>query len=224
MAGICTAHSRKGGAGCDHHSVTVVQDGSNVTLDVEERELDAADWDAPIPAEWLQLTAKQLYVKLGFKRQRMLGLALDNAVGRVVTGEEATKVKEYNIIGPGASLAITNVGTTYRNVSPAPNGERTLIDFTGCTLVRIGIAMTNTGTQSGTLQLEIVRDSDNQQLWESTAQGGTGEKSQDTVWLPLPQWVLDAAGTDGEIPVRARIKSSVAADDPVVRRVKVLVK
>lgn len=199
MAGICTAHSRKNGPGCDHRTMTVVLDGESFTFDMEERELDATPWTA---------AEKKLLIKLGLKRLRVLGLALDNVVGRVTTGDEGSNVKQYDIITK--DITKTNIGTSYVNIPVGANGERCLIDFTGCTQYRLILHANLVGT--GPFGFRLVRDSDNAVLYENASIAQTGERELDTDWQTLP------AAASGLQLARLQGKSIVAADDPIVRR------
>jgi hypothetical protein len=209
MAGIVITSVRKSGAGCDHRLVTVALDGESFEVHTGEGELDAMPWT---DAE------KRQFILLGLKRLRVLGLALDNAPGRVCNGEEATNVKTYDLMGPGNVVAKTNIGTSYVNVLPGANGERVLIDFTGCTEFRVILTANLVGT--GPFGARVVRDSDNAVLFEnaSIAGGAPQERELDTDWQTLP----GAAG--GLTLVRLQAKSTVGADDPQFRRCVMLVR
>jgi hypothetical protein len=205
MAGICTNSIRRGGPTCDHRTITVLLDGESITLDTGEGDLDGMAWDD---------AAKKLFLRLGLKRLRALGLALDNAIGRVTNGEEATNVKQYMLLSKDVTK--TNIGTAYVNVPPGLNGERSLVEFTGCTEFRLVANVNIVGT--GNLQIRIVRDSDDAVLYESPNISTAGEKELDTGWLALP------AAASGLGVVRVQAKSSVGADDPLFRRVIMLVR
>lgn len=206
MSGICTSSSRKNGAGCDHRAVTVDLDGESIALEVSEGELDQMPWTA---------AEKRQFVLLGLKRLRALGgLALDGAVGRVTNGEEGTNVKQYVLLAKDVTK--TNIGTTYVNVPPGLNGERSLVDFTGCMEFRIILNVNCIGT--GPWGARVVRDSDNAVLFENANILVTGEKELDTDWQPLP------AAAVGPVLLRLQGKSTVAADDPVFRRCLMLVR
>lgn len=205
MAGICTGSTRKSGAGCDHRTVTVDLDGTVVTVHTGERDLDAMPYG---DAEKTQL------VLLGLKRLRVLGLLLDDAVNRVTNGEEATNVKSYDLLGPGSAVTKTNIGAAYVNVLPGANGERSLVDFTGCTQYRVILTANLVGT--GAFGARIVRDSDSAVLYENANIALTGERELDTDWQTLP------AAASGLTLARLQMKSATAADDPVVRRCTLL--
>lgn len=208
MAGICTAHFRKSGAGCDHRTVTVNLDGTTITVDTGEGELDALPWTDD---------EKRQFVLLGLKRLRVLGLALDDSVGRVSNGEEATNVKQYILLAKDVTK--TNIGTAYVNVPVGLNGERSLVEFTGCTQFRLVVNINCVGT--GPWGMRVVRDSDNAILFENANILVAGEKELDTDWQSLPP----ALGpTPGLTLVRVQAKSAVLTDDPVVRRVIMLVR
>ena len=66
----------------------------------------------------------------------------------------------------------------------------------------------------------VVRDADDTVLHESANLGAAGERELDSGWQALPA----AFVSQGEVLVRAQMKSQTASDDPVVRRVLVLVK
>jgi hypothetical protein len=205
MAGLCITSVRKGGAGCDHRALSVTMDGVPLAVDISEAELDALPWNAE--------TQRQLVV-LGLKRLRVLGLALDNAAGRVTNGEEATNVKQYLLLAKDVTKS--NIGTAYVNVPIGLNGERSLVEFTGCTQFRLILNMNAIGT--GAWGARVVRDSDNAVLFENAAITGAGEKELDTDWQTLP------AAASGLILVRLQGKSVTAADDPVFRRCVMLVR
>jgi hypothetical protein len=189
MAGICT--STVSPNACGHRVVTV----GGVTLHLHESDL------APLSAEELE----QFY-RLGL---RYRGVALASLLNRVVVGDEATNVKQYQIIGPGVAVTKTNIGTAYANVLPGLNGQRALLDFTGCTQFRIVLSANLVGT--GPFGARIVRDSDNAVLFEAANLGAAGERELDSDWQTIPQ------GWDGLTYVRLQAKSVTAADDPILR-------
>jgi hypothetical protein len=205
MAGICVTSIRKSGAGCDHRIVTVSLDGESIELHTGEGELDSMPWGAEEKRQFLLLSAK---------RARVLGLALDDAVGRVFIGEEATNVKQYMLLGKDVTK--TNIGTAYVNVPVGANGERSLVEFTGSTQFRIIINANLVAT--GPFGIRIVRDSDNAVLYENANIALTGERELDTDWQPLP------AEASGLSLVRLQAKSTVGTDDPVFRRCVMLVR
>ena len=205
MAGIVVGHLRKSGAGCDHRTVTVNLDGETFVIDTGEGELDDLPWGAD---------EKRRFIVLGLKRLRALGLALDNSIGRVINGEEATNVKQFFLLAKDVTK--TNIGTAYVNVPPGLNGERSLVEFTGCTQFRIVLNMNFVGT--GPMNARVVKDSDNTVLFESANISGAGEKELDTNWQSIP------AGFSGLEIVRLQAKSNTATDDPVFRRCIMLVR
>ena len=207
MAGICISSVRKSGAGCDHRALTITLDSENIVVETGEELLDQMAWG---PDE------KQQFVLLALKRLRALGLSLDDATGRVINGEEATNVKSYDLMGPGAVVTKTNIGTVYVNVLPGANGERILVDFTGCTQFRIILTANLAGT--GPFGVRVVRDSDSAVLFENASIAQTGERELDTDWQPLP------AAASGLALVRLQAKSTVGADDPQFRRAVMLVR
>jgi hypothetical protein len=159
---------------------------------------------------------KRQFILLGLKRLRVLGLALDDAIGRVTNGEEATSVQQYDFLGPGSVVTKTNVGTAYVNILPGANGERCLIDCTGKTQFRPVVTANLVGT--GPFGFRIIRDSDNTIFYENANVALTGERELDPGWQPMPVWA-----TGLEI-LRVQIKSVTAADDPVVRRFALFVR
>ena len=207
MAGICISSIRKSGAGCDHRAVTVNIDGEEIVVETGEDILDQMTWGDE---------EKKQFILLGLKRLRSLGLALDNAPGRVINGEEATNIKSYDLMGPGAAVTKTNIGTAYVNVLPGANGERILVDFTGCTQFRVILTANLVGT--GPFGVRVVRDSDNAVLFENASIAQTGERELDTDWQALP------AAASGLALVRLQAKSTVGADDPQFRRAVMLVR
>jgi hypothetical protein len=206
MAGICVTSIRKSGAGCDHRIVTVDLDGESIELHTGEGELDSMAWGDEEKRQFLLLSAK---------RARVLGLALDDAVGRVFIGEEATNVKQYGILTKDVTK--TNIGASYVNVPPGANGERTLVEFTGCTQFRLTVHAVL--AQTGPYQMRIVRDSDDAVLYESASiNAAAGEREFDTGIQELP------AAATGLIYVRFQARSVTAADDPVFRRCILMVR
>ena len=204
MAAICSNSIRKNGAGCDHRTVTVSLDGESIVVHTTEAELDEMPWGE---------AEKRKFLVLCLKRQRIAGLAVDNLTGRCVSGDEATNLKQYLLCN--GSVTKTNIGTTYVNVSVGANGERTLVEFTGCTQLRLVLHANFIGT--GPWQFRIVRDSDSVVLYESASLTQTGERELDTGFVAL------SAQAAGLIYVRLQGKSAVGADDPVVRKAVLMV-
>lgn len=205
MAGICTNSIRRSGAGCDHRTVTVLLDGESIAFDTSEHELDAMPWGAEEKLQYLRLNAKRL---------RVAGLALDNAIGRVFGGDEGTNVKPYTLLATPTTK--TNIGTAYVNIPAGLNGERTLVQFTGCTEFQLTLHANLVGT--GPWQFRVVRDSDSAVLYESPSITQTGERELDSGILLLP------AAAAGLIYVRLQGKSVFGADDPIVRRCVLMVR
>jgi hypothetical protein len=189
VAGICT--STVSPSGCGHRQVTV----GGVVLHLHDSDLQ------PLSAEELE----QFY-RLGL---RYRGVALASLLNRVVVGDEATNVKQYQVVGPGVAITKTNIGTTYTNILPGLNGQRALLDFTGCTQFRIVLSAQLVGT--GPFGARLVRDSDNAVLFESANLGAAGERELDSDWQAIP------VGWDGLVYVRLQGKSVTAADDPIFR-------
>lgn len=199
MAGICVTSIRKSGGDCDHREITVDLDGQPIVIHDMGAAIDAQPWDA---------AAQELFVRLGIRRLRSLGVSLDALANRVTNGEEATNVKQYAILTKDVTK--TNIGLAYVNVPVGANGERSLVDFTGCTEFRLVLHANLVGV--GPFGVRLVRDSDSAVLYENASIALTGERELDTDWQPLP------AAASGLTLVRFQAKSSVAADDPVFRR------
>jgi hypothetical protein len=183
-----------------------VDDGGAWTVHTSDGELLE-----PLTAEEGEVLRRLLLRKL-----RQKGVSIPQFSGRVVRGEEATNVKAYNLLGPGVAVTKTNIGTSWVNVLPGANGERSLVDFTGGTEYRLVASANLVGT--GPFGLRVVRDSDSVALYENAAIAVTGERELDTDWQPLP------AEASGLALVRVQAKSVTAADDPVFRRVTMLVR
>ncbi len=205
MPGIVTASIRRSGAGCDHRTVTVNLDGSSFEIDTGEGVLDGMPWDAD---------AKRQFILLGLRRLRALGLTLDDAVNRVTNGDEGSNVRSYDIITK--DITKTNIGTAYVDVPAGANGERVLLDFTGCTQYRLILHANLVG--SGPFGFRLVRDSDDAVLHENASIALTDERELDTDWQTLP------AAASGLQLARLQAKSTTGADDPVVRRCILLVR
>lgn len=124
------------------------------------------------------------------------------------------KMREYALLT--RDVTKTNIGTTYVSIPPGANGERCLVDFTNATQFRIIMHANLVAT--GPFGVRLLRDSDNAVLFENASVALTGERELDTDWLSLP------AEANGLILVRLQAKSSVAADDPVFRRIIMLVR
>lgn len=208
MAGICINHVRRGGGNCDHRDVTVTLDGQTFVIDTGEGKLDQITWDDE---------TKKQFILLGLKRLRALGLALDDVIGRCTNGEEATNVKQYALLTQNTTK--TNIGTAYVNIPIGLNGERTLIEFTGCTEFRLGVWLNLPAGTIGPLRVRIVRDSDSAVLYESPdITTPVGEKEFDSGILPLPP------AANALFYVRLQGKSITAADDPIFRKAILLVR
>jgi hypothetical protein len=206
MAGICTNSVRDSGGSCEHLTLTVDLDGSPLTIKTghnDPRWLDA-----------LTDEEKDTLLRLLARWWKGKGADLAAFIGRVLAGEEATNVEQYLLLSKDVTK--TNIGTAYVNVPPGANGERSLVEFTGCTELRLVLNMNAVGT--GPWQVRVVRDGDSAVLYESPNITGAGEKELDTGWLPMP------AQASGLELVRFQAKSSVGADDPVFRRLVMLVR
>jgi hypothetical protein len=204
MAGICTAISIC--AGGNHATLSEVLDGVPVSVDITEGE--ALE---PLSADDLRA-----FLRLKARRLRQSGVPLAQFVNRVLMGDEATNVKQYDLMGPGSVVTKTNIGTAYVNVLLGANGERCLIDFTGCTEFRPVVTANLVGT--GPFGFRIIKDGDNTVLFENASVALTGERELDPGWQAIP------AGFTGLEVVRLQAKSNTASDDPVIRRASVLVR
>lgn len=204
MAGICTAVTSP--HNCGHKTVTVTIDG--VAVDLHEYDGDPSD---PLTAEEIAL-----FVRLGAKRLRARGVSWSQMLRRVTNGDEATNVKQYDFIGPGAAVTKTNIGTSYVNVLPGANGERILADLSGCTEFRVVLTANLVG--SGQWGARVIQDGDAAVLFEVANLGAGGERELDSDWQPIP------AGFDGLTLLRLQAKSTTAQDDPVFRRCALLVR
>lgn len=205
MAAICTGTVSP--QNCGHRTLTIALDGSPLSLSMHEGE--AAE---PLTAE-----EREQFLRLAVRWTRTSkGVTLANLLNRVVAGDEATNVKYYDVIGPGSAVTKTNIGAAWVNVLPGANGQRVLLDFTGCTEFRPVLTANLVGT--GPFGVRIVRDLDDAILYENAALALTGERELDPGWLPLPAW---ATGLE---LVRLQAKSVTAADDPSFRRCGVLVR
>lgn len=156
------------------------------------------------------------FLLLAARYLRSKGVTLANFLNRVVVGEEATNVKQYDLIAPGGAITKTNIGSAYVNVLPGANGERVLVDFTGCTQFRVVFTANLVGT--GAFGARVIRDGDSAVLFENASISLTGERELDTDWQTIP------AGFEGLTLLRLQMKSATAADDPVARRCAVLVR
>jgi hypothetical protein len=204
MAGICTSISVC--AGGNHATLSELLDGVPVTVDITEGEA----------LEPLTSDELRLFLRLKARRLRQSGVTFAQFVNRVLLGDEATNVKQYDLMGPGSVVTKTNIGTAYVNVLPGANGERCLIDFAGCTEFRPVVTANLVGT--GPFGFRIVKDSDNAVLFENASVALTGERELDPGWQAIP------AGFTGLEVVRLQAKSTVGSDDPVIRRASLLVR
>ena len=206
MADVCTNSVSPNS--CSHFNVSGDDAGELWTEHVHDSELLE-----PLSNEEKSTLRRLLLRKL---RQRDGGITLSQFIGRVVRGEEATNVKQYDVIAAGSAITKTNIGTSYVDVLPGANGVRSLIDFTGCTQWRVILSANVVGT--GQLGVRLLRDSDSAVMVENANIGAAGERELDTGWVNLP------AEASGLMLVRLQAKSTVGADDPIFRRCVVVVK
>lgn len=206
MSGIVTAAASA--QSCSHHQVSVTLDGEAIDLGtVSNAYLDSLPWGT---AEKTQFLIQCL------KWKRVGGVSVAALLGRVLAGDEATNVKQYYFCGPGVAITKTNIGTSYVNVCPGLNGERVLVDCKGCTEMRIVLTANLVGV--GPFKARIVRDSDNTIFYENASIAQTGERELDTDWVAIPAWA-----TNLEV-LRAQMASVTATDDPIIRRLALLVR
>lgn len=205
MAGICTVTTSPNS--CSHRDVTIVLDGVSTVVHLTED-------DALAPLDATELAQ---FIRYGIRRLRQKsGVGLSQFLNRVTHGDEATNVKGYDFFGPGASVTKTNIGSVYVNICPGLNGERILVDFTGCVEFRVIMTANLIGT--GAFGLRAVRDSDNVVLVENANLGAAGERELDTDWTAIPN------GFSGQTLLRVQAKSVTAADDPVFRRCSIFLR
>lgn len=216
MAGICINSIPKSHATDGHRVVTVTLDGETITDEFFDEDFDALTWNDVLPSDWRTLTLKQIFVRLGVKKKRLEGVTFNQLIGRVTNGEEATNVKQYDFIAPGSAVTKNNIGTAYVDVLPGANGQRVLVDCTGCTQFRIVVTANLVAT--GPFQARVVKDSDSMVLYESPSLTQTGERELDTDWQTLPAWAT------GMEVLRLQAKSATASDDPVFRRCVMLLR
>ena len=171
-----------------------------------------AEAEAQVP---LTADEQALFLRLCARKLRQQGVTLAQFVNRVMHGDEATNVKIYPFFGPGAAITKTNVGTAYVNICPGLNGERLIADFTGCTQFRLMLHANLIGL--GQFGARVVRDGDNEVLFEAANLGAAGERELDTDWTALPAAFIG----QGVVALRAQAKSTTAADDPVFRALRV---
>lgn len=203
MLGIVASFTPHPSKPTTHGVVTLSIDGVQHTFTVLQADLDQYQFDAA------RFRRDLIYVL-----NKVSNVPLSQFAGRVCIGEEATNVKQYIIIGKDVTK--TNIGTAYVNVPVGASGERSLVEFTGCTQFRVVIHANLVGT--GPFGFRLIRDGDSAVLYENASVALTGERELDTDWQPLP------AAASGLTLVRLQAKSIVAADDPVVRRCLMLVK
>jgi hypothetical protein len=189
----------------DHRDLTATIDGVVTTLRLHNDQL----------AEPLTADEREAFLTVACKIIRRSGTTIHEITGRVLRGEE-TNVKQYDLIGAGSAITKTNIGVSYVDVLPGANGQRALVDFTGCTEFRLILNANLVGT--GPWAARVVRDSDNAVLYEAPALGAAGERELDTDWLPLP------GAASGLALVRLQARSQVGADDPVFRRCVLVVR
>jgi hypothetical protein len=203
MAGIVTNSTRDSGGNCEHLSLTALLDGESISFKTGVHD---SRWAIPLDDE-----EKVLLCRLLARWWKGKGGNLADFVNRVLIGEEGSNVKLYSFFGPGAAITKTNIGTSYVNICSGLNGERQVIDFTGCTQFRLILHANLIGT--GQWGARVVRDSDNTVLIDQPNLGAAGERELDSDWQNLPAAFLG----QGMMFMRAQAKSTTGADDPVFR-------
>lgn len=199
MSGICTASVSP--RNCGHRTYTIVLDGVPYTIERDPTALSTEERQ-----RLLELAARYW--------EFTKGVAPATFLHRVLFGEEATNVKIYTFFGPGAAIVKTNIGTSYVDICPGQNGERVVVDLTGCTEYRLMLSANLIGT--GAWGARVIRDSDSEVLHDAPTLGAAGEREADTDWQPLPAAFLGL----GLVYLRAQAKSQTAGDDPVFRRLQ----
>lgn len=205
MPDLCTQIANPCSNG-DHVDVTISVDGQPVTVRLHNGELLV-----PLSAE-----EREVFARLAARRLRQRGVTLAQFLNRITHGDEATNVKQYDLIGAGVAVTRTNIGAAYVNVLNGANGERALVDFTGCTQFRIILTANLVGT--GQWGARVIRDGDSTVLFEQANLGAAGERELDTDWQTIP------VAFSGLTLVRLQAKSTTAADDPVFRRCVLVVR
>lgn len=200
---ICTATANP--TGCGHWHLTATIGGVSVSVELHELELLEPFTD----------NDRSLMLRLLARALRQSGVTLPQFLHRVLKGDEATNVKIYSFFGPGAAITKTNIGTSYVNICPGLNGERIVVDFTGCTQYRLQLHADVPG--SGQIGVRVVRDTDGAVLHEAPTIGASGEREGDTDWQDLPAAFVG----EGLTYLRAEAKSTTAQDDPVFRGLRV---
>lgn len=196
MPAICTATASP--SNCSHRTHTVSWDGQTYTI---QRSPEA-----------LTTEERQLFLELASRYlEHHKGAAASTFLNRCLFGDEATNVKIYQFFGPGAVITKTNIGTAYVNIPPGANGERIVVDFTGCTQYRIRLHANLIGL--GQWGARVVRDGDSEVLHDAPNLGAAGERELDSDWQDLPAAFLG----QGLTALRAQAKSTTAADDPIFR-------
>lgn len=182
---------------CGHYVVTI----AGLTFEIDPAELIEPTDEQRIAAYKLLIADR--------------GMPLATLLNRVIRGDEATNVKIYSFFGPGAAITKTNIGTAFVNICPGLDGERIVVDFTGCTEYRLQLHCNVVG--GGQLGVRVVRDVDDVVLHEALNVGAAGERGPDTDWQPLPAAFIG----EGMTYLRAQAKSTTPQDDPVFRSLRV---
>lgn len=196
MPAICTQSVSPNN--CGHRTHTVTWQGVEYAIQRDPTLLTTDDRQ-----RFLELAARVL--------EQDKSVAAAQFLNRILHGDEATNVKIYQFFGPGAVITKTNIGTAYVNICPGLNGERVVVDFTGCTQYRLMLCANLVG--SGQWGARVVKDSDNAVLHEAANLGAAGERELDSDWQNLPAAFLE----QGLLFLRAQAKSTTGADDPVFR-------
>lgn len=202
MGGICTSSDNRG--------ITVDWDGTPVRLGF----LTDAYLNRPLSSD----EQLQLLLLLARRLRTTRGVAIADFVNRVLQGDEATNVKLYTFFGPGSAIVKADIGTSYVNICPGANGERIIVDLTGCTQFRFVLSADLLGV--GQWGARCVRDGDSEVLIEQGNLGAAGLRELDSDWQALPAAFLG----QGITLLRVQAKSTTATDDPVFHRCQMAVR
>ena len=185
--------------------------GCTVDIDGTIVSLPPTSDASPLTVEEAEAVARYLV-----RRLRATGISPAALLGRVCLGDEATNVKMYTFFGPGVAITKTNIGTAYVNIlSTGLNGERIVVDLTGCTQFRLLVSANLVGT--GQWGVRVVRDGYSAVLAENANLGAAGERELDSDWTNLPAAFLG----QGITLLRVQAKSTTGTDDPIFRRAQI---
>jgi hypothetical protein len=105
----------------------------------------------------------------------------------------------------GGYVVLTNVGASYDATAPSKGLGISSIDFTGCTQIDFIVFVNKIGT--GTQSWQLLNVTDGVELILINDAAGSGDKTLSVVkTTSLPTGIKT---------IRVRVKSTIAADDPV---------